>query len=882
MTIPDVDGFSSARARRPTPSARTVARRRVHRLLDEACEAPLTIVTAGPGWGKSTAVAEWVEFGRPRSPVVWLTLSPDDDNVPGFWASVKEAVWASGVLPDSHPLFQTSTAAGINDEVVSALRGALAQIQRPLVLVLDDFQVVEDRGVLDLIELIIDSHAPLRLVLLTRFEPLMALHRMRLEDRLVEVTAADLAFSADETTDLARAESLELSDDDLTTILTRTEGWPAGVRLAMLFLSRSGNLHGFAGTDRSVAEFLVAEVLERNSAQTKDFLLRTSLAHIVSSDLASAMVPQVSGQAILEMLERTNQFVTALGPDREWFRYHPLLREMLEHTYKRDDPVGYAQAQRVTARWLAVNGDPVDALGHAARAQDWSLFGDLFAYAAAPAVVGVRRPAICAQLRAVPYADQPPSSPLQLCIAALSLATGHMESMANHVRSAVELADGSSRDSTSDRALLTVMRAAAARHLGRFDDIAQAACEARAIIDACDPFPAADSYRAIAANNHGIAMLWIGEYGQAAASLDEVASIAPAADIEIARVTARSHLALCEFLRADLPAANTVARSVIEDADAKGWRSMYWMRPAFSALALENLQRGRLAEAEAALKSALNSNQAGREPAPGLLVRITQGYVAVSRRQIDVSRRSAEEVLRRVSGWDPPRPLMDEVVRLLTDVYLLTEDAVQWPRAALITDDSASATVLASDGRRLLKDGRPEQAIAMARRVADRSDTDTLADLLAVIEARITLASTLERGRHRYEALTALESAIDAARPRCIVRPFQIGDPALVPLLHTLQASHLGNDPFLGELLRCCDTASAAGTAPEPPLDPLTERELAVLIELPTMKSNAEIAGEFFVSVNTVKTHLKSIFRKLDVSTRREAVRRGREIGLLR
>lgn len=881
MTIPDVDGFSSARARRPTPSARTVARRRLHRLLDEACEAPLTIVAAGPGWGKSTAVAEWVEFGRPRFAVVWLTLSPDDDNVSGFWASVKHAVRASGVLPDSHLLFQTSTAAGVNDEVVSALRGALAQIQRPLVLVLDDFQVVEDRGVLDLIELIIDSHAPLRLVLLTRFEPLMALHRMRLEDRLVEVTAADLAFSEEETIDLARAESLDLSDDDLTTVLTRTEGWPAGVRLAMLFLSRSGNLHGFAGTDRSVAEFLVAEVLERNSAQTRDFLLRTSVAHIVSSDLASAMVPQVSGQAILEMLERTNQFVTALGPDREWFRYHPLLREMLEHTYRRDDPVGYAQAQRVTARWLAVNGDPVDALTHAAEARDWSFFGELFTYATAPAVVGARRPAIIPLLQAVPYAEQPPSTQLQMCIASLALATGQFDAMANHVRSATQIAGQTTGSSAPTRALLSLMKAAAARHLGRFEEIAEAAAESLMTIDASDPFPAADSYRAVAANNRGIALLWIGEYERAAASLAEVASIAPAADIEIARVTARSHFALCELLRGDLHNAHEMAESVVDDADAKGWRSMFWMRPAFCALALEHLLCGRLTEAESALESALTAHHAGSEPAPSLLVRITQGYLAVSRGRGGAAQRAADEVLRLVSKWDTPRLLADEIVRLLTEVELLTGETTHWPQEP-VSDKSASPTVIACRARRLLDAGRQTEAIDLARRVADRSDTNTLADLLAVIEARIILASALERGRHRYEALAALESAIDRARPQCIVRPFQIGDPALVPLLHTLQASHLGNDPFLGELLRCCDTAGAPGTASVALLDPLTERELAVLIELPTMKSNAEIADEFFVSVNTVKTHLKSIFRKLDVSTRREAVRRAREIGLLR
>ena len=153
-----------------------------------------------------------------------------------------------------------------------------------------------------------------------------------------------------------------------------------------LYLSRvggSGGIEPFAGTERSVAEYLIAEVLDRNTPATRDFLVRTSVCDPISADLAEAIVPGHHGQALLEELESRNEFVTALGPDREWFRYHPLLRDLLEHTLRRDHPEGFRDAHRAAATWLASHGEETTALGHAATAGDWPLFATIFTSAAA-------------------------------------------------------------------------------------------------------------------------------------------------------------------------------------------------------------------------------------------------------------------------------------------------------------------------------------------------------------------------------------------------------------------------------------------------------------------------------------------------------------------
>ncbi len=476
---------------------------------------------------------------------MWLTLSSADDSLTTFLDAVTTAIRESDALPAGDRLHRTSTAAGVNSEVLAALRSAIAEITEPLLLVLDDFHVIEDPEVLRLVQQIATADGKVRLALLTRFEPLIALHRMRLEGRVAQISADDLAFRSHEIQAMCRADSRALSETELEAVMTRTEGWPAGVRLALMYLSRSQSITEFAGTERSVAEFLAAEVLARNTPEIRRFLLRTSVAHLINSELADAIVGEVGAQSTLEMLERTNQFVTALGTDRVWFRYHPLLRDLLNHMFRRDDPAAFRQAQQRTARWLAEHGEPVDALGHAAEAADWLLFGDIFTRGAAPAMVGVGRPAILRQLQAVPYAELHPSTDLQLCVAGLSLVTGQLDAMDEHVLAAVSLADAGDGSSSATRALTAIMQGASARHRGHMDEAARACLTGRAIVDAADPFPAADSYRAIAANTLGVALLWSGALDEAAGSLQETQMLAPSADIDITRMTARSHLAAC-------------------------------------------------------------------------------------------------------------------------------------------------------------------------------------------------------------------------------------------------------------------------------------------------------------------------------------------------
>ncbi len=286
----------------------------------------MTVLAAGPGWGKTTAVARWLATTTLPSGLAagWLTLTPGLDDVASFWDGVLRAVNASGAVPADSALSSLSPMAGVTDDMLKLLHGGLSSIPGRVLLVLDDFHVIDDQEVLDAVAELVARHATVSVMLLSRVQPVLALHRLRLTGELLEIMTADLALDGDEIAGLGRSVGLLLSDDEVAAVLERTQGWPAGVRLAALHLSRQGperDVATFGGIEHSVAEYLLAEVLERNTPESREFLMRTSVCDPVCADLAEAIAPGHRAQSLLEGFEGHNEFVAALGADRVWFRY---------------------------------------------------------------------------------------------------------------------------------------------------------------------------------------------------------------------------------------------------------------------------------------------------------------------------------------------------------------------------------------------------------------------------------------------------------------------------------------------------------------------------------------------------------------------------------
>jgi LuxR family transcriptional regulator, maltose regulon positive regulatory protein len=874
---------AEARTSVPPALAVEVSRAGVDRVLADATRCPVTVVTAGPGWGKTTTLANWARRHAQRGgeAVAWLGLTSADDSPSAFWDAVLQSVRASAVVPDGHPLALLSAVGGITDEVQQAVFRGLDTLPDPLLLILDDFHVIGDEDVMRALSELASQPTRVRLMILTRVDPPLPLHRLRVAGRLAEVSAADLAFDAEAVRALAaRAESLDLADGTVDEVLARTEGWPAGVRLATMHLARAGaggSLDGFGGTDTSVAEYLVAEVLTRNDAETRDFLLRTSVAEWISGDLAEALAPGSQGRARLESLERANQFIVPVNADRSIYRYHPLLRDLLMHTLQRDDPAAYVESHRAAATWLLAHQYPIPALHHAALAKDWLLAADCFVEAS-PSLVGTQGPALVAQLRQMPMASLAPSAAAGLCAAGLEFGLGNFSAMEGQLAEVRRrLADGD-RLSPVAMALLENLACAAARARGDEASVVSTAEAALEHLSRAVSGPAADGNRAIALTQSAVGLLRSADTAAARARLAGVARDGSGADVGLAVLGSRGHLAWCDLAEANLDSAIGRAQRAISDAAARGWASQLQVRFAYLPLAVAQVLRGDADGADRVVAAGLAADANGVEVWSTFALHLAQATVAVSRRRPRAAT-AALDTARAVLGDRPVSPaLADPVTRVVAEVAMLTKAPPDQPAA----DHRDSPTGWATRARLSLAADDLDAAVDAAQRVA--RTPESLDDLVAAIEAAVVEALVARRQRRSAAAALAMGEALALAAPQRIVRPFLVsGSHDIADLLRAAPPSP--GDIAIREAalaaLGVDGEAAVLAAEPEPLVEPLTERELAVLAELPTMRTNEEIARELYVSINTVKSHLMHLYRKLGVSSRRDAVRRARELGLI-
>ncbi len=313
-------------------------RPRLHALLDRGVDGPLTLVSASPGTGKTALLASWAASPGSDLDVGWLSLDRDDNWAPRFWAGVERALTGRArVRPAGEP--------------VRRIVDLVTRRDRPVALVLDDFQELESRSVLTAVQTLIDRAPPqLHVVLSTRADPRLRLHRLRLAGALTQVRAADLALTHEETRALLGPVAGGLTSEEVETLRTRTEGWAAGIRLAALSLERADDpgrfVRRFAGDDRAVADYLLGEVLERQTPDRQRFLLRTSVPDVLTAELAEELTGSRSAAADLGRLEADNFLISSDGDREVVFRYNGLLREFLRAELRRTLPAEVRTLQR--------------------------------------------------------------------------------------------------------------------------------------------------------------------------------------------------------------------------------------------------------------------------------------------------------------------------------------------------------------------------------------------------------------------------------------------------------------------------------------------------------------------------------------------------------
>jgi LuxR family transcriptional regulator, maltose regulon positive regulatory protein len=871
----------------PCSPFRLVSRSRLLALLDVGVQQLLSLVSAPAGAGKTTLLASWSSAGQPPGPVAWLSLDPGDNQPARFWAYVLAALCRSGAVPANSALQSLAPRPGSDDTFLHLLVSGLAELPTPVVLILDDVQELSDATVLRGLEFLL-RHAPpqLRLVLATRFDPPLPLQRLRVSGRLAQIRSADLAFTVAEVADLLGGYEYHprLSEDDPALLQAHTEGWAAGLRLAALSLQGQPDPHRyvteFAGDDRSLADYLVGEVLDQQPEEVRSFLLQTCIVEELDGDLADAITDGHDGEWMLAWLERTNAFVAALGSRRGSYRYHQLFAGLLRYELRRQAPDHVAELHRRAARWYAARGSVVNAIRQVLRAEEWRSAADLMAEHGLSLILRGEAATLHELVGRLPTDLAQADPELALLAAADRIVHDDPETAAAHLRLARQRAELLGEDRRARFAqVLAVCSSALAWQVGDLEETLVAGREAllsqaRTGVD--------DAVRAVTLSNLGAAELWTGDLDAAEAHLRDGHAVALGAGLGSLQLACTSQLAVLHVMRGALGQAFRLGSDAVELAARRGWSASAQAAGADLALAWVHYHRDDLVEASHHLDQAAAPSRVRPEWPLTLAVAMLRARLQRTRGDLAGSLATVAAARRDLMGWRPPALLWRWLV--LTEAELRSAAGQTRLAHALLEGLDERSPLRAGEAvvlaRLHLAEGDPAGATATLAACLDGTAPDGL--LSVPPEAWLLDALAGDALADHDRAAASLERALTLAEHEGFRRSFlDAGAPArslLARYRHRIPASW----SYLDELLQA-SAESARATAPPPPtlIEQLTEREWTVLRYLPSLMTYEEIALDLYVSLNTVKSHVNAIFRKLGVSGRRQAVRSARELHLL-
>src|SRR3954451_19958753 len=395
--------------------------------LDRAVTKRVTVVSAPPGSGKTSLLRAWADRPASSRRVAFVAVARDQQSAQRFWLAVLDAI---GHRPPTYDLD--------GGELVERVVSDIAGLAEPVVLVIDDLQELRSaEAVAQLEHLLVALPGSARVVFSSRRDPPIRLHRLRLSDEVAEIRAGDLRFTAAETRELLATSGISLSDAGAVALHERTEGWAAGLRLAVISLSGHPDperfVAEFSGTDRAIGEYLMAEMLERQPGDVQSMLLGTSLVDRVNGELADLLAGRSGSEQILLGLEDANAFVVSLDPQRTWFRYHQLLGDFLRLELRRTSAEQVPDLHRRAARWLADHGEVVEAVRHMLAAGDWPDAARLLADHLFGLTLDGQEGTIAALLQSFPAGASVDDPELALARAAVELAQGRLEEAAGQL-----------------------------------------------------------------------------------------------------------------------------------------------------------------------------------------------------------------------------------------------------------------------------------------------------------------------------------------------------------------------------------------------------------------------------------------------------------------
>jgi len=846
--------------------------------------ARVTVVVAPAGSGKTVLLRSWLSQQELGGRAAWMPAGRGERDPQRFWVSVADALRQTA---GGAGLVRAAAAAPDLDAwgLVERLLADLAAVEDRLWLVIDDVHELGPEALRQLELLVMRAPPQLRFVLATRHDVRLGLHRLRLEGELAEIRAADLTFTVAEAGQLLAAAGVGLPGPVLRLLWERTEGWAAGLRLAALALAGHPDPARFAaefsGTERTVADYLLAEVLERQPGQVRRLLLRTSVLDRVNGDLVHLLTGDEDGERVLQDLEQAGSFVISLDPARSWFRYHQMFADLLQLELRRTTPGEVAGLHAAAAEWLAAHGFGAQAIRHAQAAEDWDQAARLLADHWPGLYLDGQAAIIHELLAGFPAGLLSSDAGLAAVAAADQLAQGSLETAERY------LALGG-RASTSVpaarrgqlRLLLGVVSLLLAGQRGNRPGVADEVQRLAATAGDGDAVPPGltDDLRALALISLGSAEFWAaGE--DAGRNLQAGLTLARRISRPYLEFIGLAHQSAAVFYESLERSAET-AKAAVELGRLNGWSN----EPAFGVACMlvggVLVWQGQLDEAEPWVQRAERTLRAETHPVFGLSLRTLRGDLELARGQHGEALGAFQAAERLAEQFVAPHHNVPQTQALMVHalVRLGETDRAGQVLAGLSEKDREHAEIrIATAALRLARDD-PDAAHAELGPVVEPSAPISWRIWLAL--AYLLEAIAREALGEQAAADTALERALDLAEPDGAVMPFLMY-PA--PGLLERHARHpTAHASLLAEILdQLSGTRPAPPARPRPLLEALSETEIRVLRYLPTNLNAPEIARELYVSPNTVKTHIRNLYAKLGTHRRAEAVERARALGLL-
>jgi LuxR family maltose regulon positive regulatory protein len=898
-----------------------VPRPRLTSRLTEGLQRKMTLISAPAGFGKTTLLSEWRETSdKDAISVAWVSLDKGDNDLmrvtyliaalqtvrPNVGTSAQTLMETLRTAHADPPRRETVRRDGPSvsiETVLTCLINDLATTEGEIALILDDAHVIEAQSIHDAIEFLLE-HLPshVHLIIASRTEPPLALSRLRARDQIAELHASDLRFTADEIAEFfRRMMKSDLPLEEVDKLAASTEGWAAGLQLAALSWRQHDDLSqrvsAISGSDRYILDYLVEEVLQRQTEDVQTFLLETAILDRLSGPLCDAVTGQTHGQTMLERLERSNLFVVPLDTTRQWYRYHHLFADLLRDRLGHWQPDLIPVLHRRAAEWYHGGGFAREAIQHALAGKAYDCVVEWLEPIARDMLGHDDVTTLYTWLSALPQPVLCARPGLALKYAWAQVLT------ARHDDAQQQLAQlEATLDRQADDGWWGELNAIRASIAIRYGDYARA----QALLqEAWQRVPSELTLlRGVIAVNRGVAQMMQGQIDQAATSFAEAAELSRAAGNLRTMMLAFNNLGVMYALRGQLrQAADTHRRAI---AQLEGQPDRVEPRPVMTNMlhislgetlyewndldgALSEGQRGMSADAKRA------TDEQAQLAGYLLLARIqqAQGNVAGAFNTLAEAKQFAE-------GCKVQWYMVDDLVAMRARLNLLHGDAsaaLQWADTFTAKLETMPEAIRAHCCQyftlaRVLISHNPQAALELLDRLLPAFEATQ--QLGGQIESWILRARAHHALGRIQEARAALREALILAEPESFIRLFVDEGEAMQWLVADYRSSI--KQPVAAPLKSYADRLLAAfsvspamteaainpqPTAPENLVEPLSERELEILCLIADGLSNQAIADKLIVALSTIKWHINHLYAKLDAHSRTLAVARAKELGLL-